>query len=66
MRTQASAARIRRKHEKTIAEQESDKKRLRRTWSWVLAELTANPDRTDQALDTVTDLARDLNERSIR
>lgn len=60
-RTPAAAARKARKHERVIAAQETPAKRLRRAWSWVLAELKHDPDHTDQAIDAVTDLARTLN-----
>ncbi len=63
-RTSAAAARKRRKHERVIAEQGSPADRLRRAWSWVLAELNHQPDHTEHALQAVTDLARDLNGRS--
>lgn len=60
------AARKRRKHERGIQDETDLKRQLRRAWSWVLAELAHNPERTEQALTTITDLARDLNGRSTR
>jgi hypothetical protein len=65
-RTPAEAARKRRKHERVIAEQDTPQGRLRRAWSWVLAELKHNPDGVDDAITAITDLARDLNGRSTR
>lgn len=59
--TAAEAKRKRRKHERIIAAQDTDPKTLRRAWSWVLAELKANPDGTRTAITTVTDLAIHLN-----
>lgn len=64
VRTRKKAARIRRKHQKTITEQVDQRTKLHRAWSWVLAELKANPAQTDTALEVVTDLAETLNERS--
>lgn len=65
-RTSAEAARKRRKHERAVEDANDPKIRLRRLWSWVLAELANRPDHTGHAIQQVTELAEDLNERSIR
>lgn len=57
------AARIRRKHERVIAEQPDETTRLRRAWSWVLAELKRQPHEIDHAIGEVTRLAEHLNGR---
>ena len=64
VRTRKAAARIRRKHLKTITEQTDQRATLHRTWSWVLAEPKANPGQIDTAIEVVTGLAETLNERS--
>jgi hypothetical protein len=58
-----TAARIRRKHERRIAEQATPGWVLNQTWAWVRAELKARPDGLRHAINVVTALAVELNAR---